>query len=602
MHKQLRTIAAGLLLVGIHTNVVADQVMIDKEARWSYLDAQRQAPANAQLPSFNASDWASGHGVLGYGDSGIETEIDYGSDKNNKNITTYFRHQFSVEKAEEFSALRLKLMRDDGAVVYLNGHELTRQNMPTGTITSSTLASETVGQNDEKLYHVGYVAADRLQNGENTLAVELHQRSPSSSDTWFDLKLIGISGDGIAERVRGPYLQTGTPDSVRVLWRTDEPATSCVHYGTAVSTLSDTVCSDALVTEHEVRLQGLNPATRYFYKAVSNEQVMAQGADNYFETSPVPGTREKIRIWAIGDAGTANANQRAVYNAYQAHTGDTYTNVWVMLGDNAYGDGTDDEYQRAVFDMYPQLLRQAVVWPTIGNHDAHTSDSATQSGAYFDIFSLPTLGEAGGLPSGTEAYYSYDYGNIHFIVLDSAESSRMPWGDMMRWMEADLQASDAEWTIAYWHHPPYTKGSHDSDWELQLIQMRKVANKMLKRYGVDLVLSGHSHSYERSKFIDGHYGQAWTFSNPRHAIDSGSGQRENDGAYTKPGAHVSNAGAVYIVAGSSGKKSGGKLNHKAMYASLNELGSMVIDVEGLTMDAVFIDEKGQVLDHFSIEK
>ncbi|CAA0094811.1 Alkaline phosphatase [BD1-7 clade bacterium] len=602
MHKPLGTIAAGLLLAGVHTNVIADQVMIDKEARWSYLDEQRQAPANWQLPSFNASDWASGHGVLGYGDSGIETEIDYGSDKNNKNITTYFRHQFSVENVEEFSALRLKLMRDDGAVVYLNGNELTRQNMPAGTITASTIANETVGQNDEKTYHVSYVAAGHLQNGENTLAVELHQRSPSSSDIRFDLKLIGISGDGIAERVRGPYLQTGTPDSVRILWRTDEPAPSCVYYGTAVSTLNDTVCSDALVTEHEVRLQGLNPATRYFYKAVSNEQVMAQGAETYFETSPVPGTREKIRIWAIGDAGTANANQRAVYNAYQAHTGDTYTNVWVMLGDNAYGDGTDDEYQRAVFDMYPQLLRQAVVWPTIGNHDAHTSDSATQSGAYFDIFSLPKQGEAGGLPSGTEAYYSYDYGNIHFVVLDSAESSRMPWGDMMRWMEADLQASDAEWTIAYWHHPPYTKGSHDSDWELQLIQMRKVANKMLERYGVDLVLSGHSHSYERSKFIDGHYGQAWTFSNRRHAIDSGSGQRENDGAYTKPGAHVPNAGAVYIVAGSSGKKSGGKLNHKAMYASLSELGSMVIDVEGLTMDAVFIDEKGQVLDHFSIEK
>ena len=84
--------------------------------------------------------------------------------------------------------------------------------------------------------------------------------------------------------------------------------------------------------------------------------------------------------------------------------------------------GTDAEYQAAVFDTYPTLLRKTLLWPTLGNHDGGSANSGTQTGAYYDIFTLPTQGEAGGMASGTEAYYSFDYANIHFIVLDSEGS------------------------------------------------------------------------------------------------------------------------------------------------------------------------------------
>ena len=79
---------------------------------------------------------------------------------------------------------------------------------------------------------------------------------------------------------------------------------------------------------------------------------------------------------------------------------------------------------------------------------------------------------------------------------------------MLTWLEADLAANTNEWLIAFWHHPPYSKGSHDSDWEMELIQMRENALPLLESYGVDLVLSGHSHCYERSYFLDGHYGRS----------------------------------------------------------------------------------------------
>jgi hypothetical protein len=95
------------------------------------------------------------------------------------------------------------------------------------------------------------------------------------------------------------------------------------------------------------------------------------------------------------------------------------------------------------------------------------------------------------LPSGTERYYAFDHGNIHFICLDSQGSGRIATDPMLRWLAADLAATTQKWIIAFWHHPPYTKGSHDSDSELELIEMRENALSILEAGGADLVVTGH---------------------------------------------------------------------------------------------------------------
>ena len=273
-----------------------------------------------------------------------------------------------------------------------------------------------------------------------------------------------------------------------------------------------------------------------------------------------------------------------------------------MLGDNAYGDGTDGQYQDAVFDMYPELLRQTPLWPTLGNHDGHTASSDTQTGPYYDIFTLPTNAEAGGLASGTEAYYSFDYANIHFVCLNSHDVNRSPNGAMMTWLQNDLAATDKQWVIAFWHHPPYSKGSHDSDSESHLRDMRENALPILESFDVDLVMSGHSHSYERSFLIDGHYGRSDTLTAVM-IIDGGDGRDTGDGAYDKPGlVGPPNQGAVYAVAGSSGKTSGGDLDHPVMFISLRRLGSMVLDVSSNRLDAIFLDDAGSVNDQFTMVK
>ncbi|MGE0822341.1 MAG: Ig-like domain-containing protein [Candidatus Binatia bacterium] len=535
---------------------------------------------------------------MGYGDGDEATVVSYGPNSSDKYITTYFRHAFTVPDPSLYVSLRLRLQRDDGAVVYLNGAEVRRDIMPSGSISSTTLASFALGDPEEDTFYETPLSSSNLVAGVNVLAVEIHQANVSSSDISFALELIGIDGNTVT---RGPYLQRATPTSVVVRWRTGAPTDSRVSYGTTPGNLAQSADEGTLTTEHEVILRNLTPDTQYYYSVGTSTSALAGGPDFTFFTPPQVGTAQPTRIWVIGDSGTADAAAAAVRDAYQGFTGARYTDLWLMLGDNAYVNGTDAEYQAAVFNVYPLILRQSVLWPTIGNHDTAGLSSPPSTLPYFQIFTLPTNGETGGIPSGTEKYYSFDYANIHFICLDSMSSDRSPTGPMLTWLQNDLAATTQDWIIAFWHHPPYSKGSHDSDAEAPLIQMRQNVLPILEAGGVDLVLSGHSHSYERSYLLNGHYGSSNTLA-ASMILDNGSG-REGDtgGAYGKPSG-VANQGTVYAVAGSSGLTSGGQLNHPAMFIALNNLGSLVLDVNGNRLDATFLRETGAVGDYFTMVK
>ncbi|NIT52384.1 MAG: hypothetical protein GWO41_06500, partial [candidate division Zixibacteria bacterium] len=261
-----------------------------------------------------------------------------------------------------------------------------------------------------------------------------------------------------------------------------------------------------------------------------------------------------------GDSGTGNKNAKRVRDAYKNYTGLRKTDLILLLGDNAYSNGTDEEYQKKFFEIYPDLIRNSPVWPCLGNHDSASSDSSTQTGPYFDMFTIPVKGEAGGVPTGTEAYYSFDYANVHFICLDSFDTDRSSGGAMMTWLKADLKATSQEWIIAFWHHPPYTRTGHNSDHSQWSIEMRQNALPLLEQFGADLVLSGHSHAYERSFYLDGHYGPSGEIvHHPELVKNLGNGVSrpapDANGPYTKryKGKKAGRDGTVYVVAGSSGK-------------------------------------------------
>ncbi len=413
----------------------------------------------------------------------------------------------------------------------------------------------------------------------------------------------GLFSEALAAvAIRGPYLQLGTMNSIVVRWRTDVPSVGRVLYGQSPTALVESIQGDE-TTDHEIKLSGLQPDTKYYYAVATSSEILSGGDDSHsFVTSPLVGSAKRTKVWVLGDSGTADKNAAAVRDGYYTYNTGKIPDFWLMLGDNAYTDGTDDEYQEAMFDMYPNMLRQSVVWSTLGNHDGRSADAITQSGAYYDIFTLPTDGAAGGLPSGTESYYSFDYGNIHFVCLESYATDRSADGAMLTWLEQDLASTNQKWIIAFWHHPPYTKGSHDSDLEVESIEMRENALPILENYGVDLVLSGHSHSYERSYLVDGHYGTSDTLADYM-ILDRGDSQGLGPGAFSKPGDGTTpHEGAVYVVAGSSGKTAKAPLDHPVMQVSYEVLGSMSLDFNGDTLGVECIGPQGEIQDSFRIIK
>jgi len=414
--------------------------------------------------------------------------------------------------------------------------------------------------------------------------------------------------------VRGPYLQRTSTTAAVLRWRTDVATDTWAGWGEVAAVYDQTVASSALVTDHFVQISGLAPKTVYFYAVGTTTTVLAGGdSAHHFRTAPAAGDPDAQHLWVVGDCGATSlplcappgpvtSNAAQVRDGYFAWMNDATPDLWLMLGDNAYCSGTDAEFQMAVFDVYPQELATVAPWPVIGNHDAVSSDSPTQSGPFFDMFSLPSAGEAGGIGSGTEAYFSYNSGDLHVVQLDSADSDLTPGSLMLTWLAADLAADTRPWTIVAFHHPPYSKGTHDSDNPADsggiLQRMRENVVPILEAHGVDLVLTGHSHGYERTFLIDGHYGTTDTFVPATMLRQGGDGDPFGDGAYNKaPGPH---SGTVYVVSGTGSRFEGVITPWPALAVGLSELGSLSIDLDGRDLDVRMIRPDATVADHFRI--
>jgi hypothetical protein len=166
---------------------------IPNGALWKYLDNGSDQGNAWRAAAYDDSAWAQGLAQLGYGDGDEATVVSYGPNADNKYITTYFRHTFTVNNPSLFTQLNFHLLRDDGAAIYLNGQEVVRSNLPAGDITFQTLPPLTMNLVIENVFHAYQADASALVAGTNVLAVEVHQSSGFSSDMGFDLILTGIT-------------------------------------------------------------------------------------------------------------------------------------------------------------------------------------------------------------------------------------------------------------------------------------------------------------------------------------------------------------------------------------------------------------------------
>ncbi len=608
-------ISFDMALVGSPVSVSTS--LISYNSNWKYRDNGSNQGTAWRGTAFNDASWASGNAQLGYGDGDEATLVSYGGNASNKYITTYFRKTITIPDTTQFTGYNLSIKRDDGAIVYINGTEVYRTNMPSGTISYTTRASAAAAD-DGNAAQLKTLAISQLRKGNNTIAVELHQNVNTSSDISFDMELKAVtSGGGTTSTLtRGPYLNSALQNGIVIRWRTDVATNSKVSYGTAVGNLLQSVTDNTLTTEHIVSLTGLTANTIYYYNIGSATQTLQGDATNYFKTMPLTGSTQKVRVMAMGDMGNNSTNQVNVRNAYLAFNGTNYTDAWILLGDNAYSLGTDAEFQSNFFNVYQgSLTKNHVLWPSPGNHDYANSSSrqADHVIPYYDMFTLPKNGEAGGIASNTEAFYSYNYGNIHFVSLDSygweTGSTRLydTLGLQAVWLKQDLAANTRPWTVVYFHHPPYSKGSHNSDIDPEEINMRQKIVPILERYKVDLVLSGHSHIYERSFLINGHSGIENTFSPSTHSLSTSSAKYDgsaNSCVYIKNSTDIRN-GIVYAVVGSAGQLGGTSTGypHNAMYYSnATNGGTLFFEIENNRLDAKWIGADGIVRDNFTIMK
>lgn len=279
-----------------------------------------------------------------------------------------------------------------------------------------------------------------------------------------------------ARIVRGPYLQqTGTSSTI-VVWQTDRPAGGRVQFGRH-SVREQARGAPSKSTFQAVTLKGLHADTRYKYRVSLGRSNSSTASLRTAPTEPGP-----FSFGVIGDYGTGKG---AEYKNAQLMSQEPISFV-ITAGDNVYGNGYDSEYDRGLFAPFGGLMRRLAFWPSLGNHDYGNGEDVQRNdaSAYFKNFVLPQ-------DPAQERYYTFAYGDAQFWALNTEVGDYAPGSQQYEWLKSSLDNSNACWKIAYFHRPPYSSRASTTTLRTTLVPL-------FERSGVELVISGHQHNYERT--------------------------------------------------------------------------------------------------------
>jgi predicted phosphodiesterase len=340
-------------------------------------------------------------------------------------------------------------------------------------------------------------------------------------------------GGGLPMLARQAYIQNVTSTSVDIMWKTNTGGTSVVRYGPTTSYgaevtgppgrtsigLNTTPTPSSVTYIHQVRISGLQPDTRYRYQIVTEGAALSPANDDYFfDTAPITGSTAPFSFAAVGDMGNASSSEGRVANIIDLVNPDIY----IGLGDIVY-DYSETRQDSHLFQPNSAVFRNVTWFPTCGNHD----DPLCY--VLVDNHSLPANSPfmTNPNPALRTTVFSFDYGNAHFVALDSSLSGSADT-QQQQWAQADLAASTATWKILYFHHSAWSAGSHKSfNGDAEGLEL---ANFAIQN-DVDVVFWGHSHTYERFSvwqgvqfFTSGNGGQRGPTQCLNHANDpSGAG-------------------------------------------------------------------------------
>lgn len=294
-----------------------------------------------------------------------------------------------------------------------------------------------------------------------------------------------------ATLLRSPYLQNVRGDAATLIWATAEPGAARVEYSASDQSnfraaaaqsrwFPATPTGDSYY-QHQAELTGLAAGREYVYRVRLNGEIL-KDATRFRTAAPGPFT-----FLAFGDSGTGGPAQSRLAALMMAREDPALV---LHVGDLSQQEGTAAQLSATYFGVYAPLLGRVPFYPAPGNHEYYSDGAAP----YLSALAPPTSGVP---PADTGRYYSFDWGNAHFVSLDSSLLVNPTAADrMLNWLDRDLGRSTQYWRIVYFHHPPYPAGHHLDDPLSEVVRTRVVP--ILDRHNVHLVLSGHEHTYQRS--------------------------------------------------------------------------------------------------------
>ncbi|HET6406776.1 MAG TPA: metallophosphoesterase family protein, partial [Chthoniobacteraceae bacterium] len=473
----------GLLAV---TAMADDIRLIGHGEIWRYLKGTNEPPTISGAKWFqsvyNDSDWSNGRSS--FGTQGSYAEVTLFPDYAFAYKTVYFRKTFIVNDPLNIAELLLRADYDDGLVIYLNGVEVGRRGAP-GTsgepVPVTALAPYHPRGAAEIISLTGAIGL--LRPGTNTLAVQLLGFGTPSSD--FNM---AFNAELLANVIRGPYIQNNTSNSAQIIWQTYSPVRAEVEFGTNVATTQRLLVSTN-ATNHVATLTQLLPDTPYFYRVVNHFGASRTVANwNSFRTFKNTGS---ITFDVMGDSGTGSDGQLLVADQLKNSQSDFLMHV----GDLVYYAITQQNADLRMLSVYAEEMQRRPWFLTVGNHEMYWDTNAA-----LQVFYLPTNSV-----TGTEHYYSFDHGDVHFAVAWSdlqARAAYHPGSPQYEWLDADLARSTKPWKFLFFHHVWRSSSYHQiDDYDLNQVldtaQLDEGLAGLARKHGVQIIFNGHDHCYER---------------------------------------------------------------------------------------------------------
>ena len=365
-----------------------------------------------------------------------------------------------------------------------------------------------------------------------------------SAKTVFAIVRSLLRTAGEAEQPpRDPYVQSVLASSAVIAWVSNEPDVGCVEYGETPQ-LGRKEVDTRVNRRHAVTLSGLSPGSTYYYRVMEAGGSPEMGS---FRTAPV-GEDSHFAFAVVGDSGKGGKSQLAVAELLERLEPD----LILHTGDVVYPRGEERHYDRSFFVPYRRLIKGVPIFPALGNHDVEKNNGA----AYLKNFHLPHNN-----PQSSQRYYSLDWGNAHFVALNSElyheDNSDSP-EEQKAWLERDLSQTHQLWKFVFLHRGLYSSSKHGGDEKI-----RKDLEPVFVRYKVDIVFSGHDHDYERTVPIEG---------------------------------------VIYVVTGGGGKDLYRARRSKWTAFSKKVHHAVLVRIDGERLSLEVIEPEGAVVDHLDLDQ